>query len=498
MPSAEGHRRLGALLCQGIQAGSLSATENNRQDLSHITSKSYGNSLRKAGQGVPDDSTSINRICLKCNENSRAGAPKKLRRSCPSESDRISLRKGLNLLPVGAPQQDRAQDHRHHVGKGKAQPHQVQVPRPGQNPGQRQQHHQLAGEGHVHAQHAPSQGLEYRAADDAVARHQKAEADNLECRQANLHHLRGCLEQGQQDMGEKLEEDESHQHDGRGVDGAEDDGLPDPQPVPGAIVVGDDGNHAIVQAEYRHEHKAHELDVDPQHGIGGVSEAQKNPVHKEIHDGYDGGHDDGGHTDGIDGLDGLEVGAESPDLQPHLMVSGHIEEDRQQHSRKLADDRSPGSPRNAQGRKAQVAENQDGVQDDVDDGSGSLGKHGVDGLAGSLEHPVVGNLHEQAEAEDGADPQIVAAIPDNLRVGGLALEVQGGEKESEDNEQQAAAGRKENSVGGNHPHRLEVLAPQVHGQQGVDSHTGSRGDGNHQVLDGEGQGDGGEGLLPDP
>ena len=54
----------------------------------------------------------------------------------------------------------------------------------------------------------------------------------------------------------------------RGVDGAALDGLDHAAALLGAVVIGDDGNNAVIQAEYGHEHKAVELEVDAE-GCGG-------------------------------------------------------------------------------------------------------------------------------------------------------------------------------------------------------------------------------------
>ena len=59
-----------------------------------------------------------------------------------------------------------------------------------------------------------------------------------------------------------------------------------------------------------------------------------------------------------------------------------------------------------------------------------------------------------------------------------------------------AQGEKDAHVG--HPvGGVLVLGPQGTGDQGVDAHAGAAGHGDHQGLEGKGQGDGGQGVLAD-
>ena len=184
-------------------------------------------------------------------------------------SDRISFRKRRNFLLVDPPQKDGAGDGGSQVRQGEAEPHQTQIASPGKNPGQRQQHHQLPDQGHIHTQHTLSQGLEHGTTDNAVSSQQEAKADDPQSRHSKQHHLLRGIEEGQQHLGKNLENGKAHHHDGCGVNSTECDGLLDSQPILSPIVVGNDGNHTIVEAKDRHEHKAHELGVDTEDGSGG-------------------------------------------------------------------------------------------------------------------------------------------------------------------------------------------------------------------------------------
>ena len=74
------------------------------------------------------------------------------------------------------------------------------------------------------------------------------------------------------------------------------------------------------------------------------------------------------------------------------MVAGQIKEERESCSDELADHRSQGGARHLQPGQAEQAENQYGVQDDVDDRPVCLSEQGVHGASGGLKHPVKGDL----------------------------------------------------------------------------------------------------------
>ena len=72
-------------------------------------------------------------------------------------------------------------------------------------------------------------------------------------------------------------------------------------------------------------------------------------------------------------------------------------------------------------RKSEQAEDQNGVEDDVENSAGSLGDHAVDGPARGLQKTLKGHLEEQADAQAAHDPQVGRRIichhliPDRIR-----------------------------------------------------------------------------------
>ena len=75
-----------------------------------------------------------------------------------------------------------------------------------------------------------------------------------------------------------------------------------------------------------------------------------------------------------------------------------------QHAQQLAQHRGDGGARHPQLWEAQQAEDEDGVEDDVENGAGKLGKHGVEGIPGCLQ-----DLFEHAleNEENAGHPYVI-------------------------------------------------------------------------------------------
>ena len=72
----------------------------------------------------------------------------------------------------------------------------------------------------------------------------------------------------------------------------------------------------------------------------------------------------------------------------HLGITFEIEEPDQHSGHPLTNDGGHRRAGNAHGRRAEPAVDQNGVENDVDDGSGALGYHGIKGPAGGLQQPL--------------------------------------------------------------------------------------------------------------
>ena len=122
--------------------------------------------------------------------------------------------------------------------------------------------------------------------------------------------------------------------------------------------------------------------------------------------------------------------------------------------------------------------------------------HGQGGAAGGLEQPLKAELAEDADGEPQADGGVVhAVVHDDLLPAGLQLEEGPGEEDADQGEHHEVAQGQEDAGVGGLVHHLLVLLPQGPGEQGVDAHGGAGAEGDHQVLQGEGQGHGVQGIL---
>ena len=146
---------------------------------------------------------------------------------------------------------------------------------------------------------------------------------------------------------------------------------------------------------------------------------------------------------------------------------------------------------------AAVAKDEDGVKDDVDDGTHQLADHAQGGAAGGGQQLLVHHLHEHAQAEHAADGQVADALLGDVGIGGLGVEVGAHNGQAQHQKDQVAAQCQEQAVLGGLVGAGLVLFAQALGEQGVDTHAGADAHGEHHVLQRKGQGDGGQGVLTD-
>ena len=179
------------------------------------------------------------------------------------------------------------------------------------------------------------------------------------------------------------------------------------------------------------------------------------------------------------------------------MVFPKVQNTGKQHGHDLADYRRGGCAGYPHFWEAKKPEDHDGVQNQVDDGSGGLGAHGEQRLARGLKQAFKGNLPENAKGNHRADRQILGAVIHDFPNVCLGLEEKAGKEKPEDNESQRAEDSQENSVVGSPVGLCKIFFAQALRQQGVDPHACACGDGDHQVLYREGQRYGSQGVLAD-
>ena len=324
------------------------------------------------------------------------------------------------------------------------------------------------------------------------------DADDPQGGLADGQHVRRGIEEGEQRAGHQLKQRKAHGHDAHGHADGQLDGLLHPVGLFGPEVVGDDGHHAVVQAENGHEDEALELEIRAEHGGGGGREGDDDAVDAEDHHGADALHDDGRQADLIDVLDGVPVPANLLDVQVDIRVALDVHDESGDGGAALADDRGDGGTGDLQPGSAEEAEDEDGVQGDVQQGAQHLGAHGEMGPAGRLQQALKRKLAEQADGAAQADPAVAGAVVHDLRHVSLHPEECMGEEDPDETEHSKGAEGQEDAGVGGLVCLVLLLGPQGAGEQGVHTHGGARADGDHQVLQGEGQGDGGQGVLTQP
>ena len=192
------------------------------------------------------------------------------------------------------------EDQRHDLRDGVGEPHQLQAVCQAQQVRRGQQHHQLAADGDDQAVHRVADGLKHRAGDDAEAREQVAGGDDAERRHAVAEHRRVRVENAQQLRREHLKEQHAGERDAHGGKHREPDGLLDAVGTARAVIVRDDGHHAVVEAEHRHKDEALELEVRAVHRRRHGGERQQDLVHAEHEERTDALHQNRREADLVD------------------------------------------------------------------------------------------------------------------------------------------------------------------------------------------------------
>ena len=371
----------------------------------------------------------------------------------------------------------------------------------GNEPGDRQKDEQLTADRDNHAVGAAANGLEYGGEDDAHSGQQEAGGDDPHSDHTDVSHLGSDLRLGfglkdrHELAGENHEDEGADEHNDAGPDQGNLDAAVNPFFDLRTVVVSDDGDDTIGQAEDRHEDEGLELEVDGHDVQGGVAlgKAGENGVHADIHDGTDGSHNRAGQTDGNNAGKIMTVDdgilAHEAQFRIPLLIQSKADDG----GNELTDDCGDSRTGNAHAGAAEETEDHDGVQDDVGQGTAELGDHGQQGVTGGLEHTLKVDGHEQAGAGRGNDSQVrgthgedaflVGQVVGNDKTHGLA-----GQEETEEDEEHAAQHLDEQTVPGAAAGTLRITLTQTAGKQAVDTcaHTGGQGD--HQHLERHSQG----------
>ena len=240
-----------------------------------------------------------------------------------------------------------------------------------------------------------------------------------------------------------------------------------------------------------------QLEVHPQHANGGGRKGDEDLIHAEVGHRADGLHHDAGQAHPVDFTDELALGPEAPELHLDKAVVLMQVIHAHQHAQQLAQHRGDGGACHPQLWEAQQAEDEDGVKDDVENGAGKLGKHGVEGIPGRLQDLF---KHALENEENTGHPYIIevgAGIVIDLRIRVEHGDQLGRKQGEQQPKGRAAEQGQEFSMGSGLVGVLLAFFPQATGHQGIDAHAGAYGHRHDQHLIGEYQGYGGEGVFAD-
>ena len=272
----------------------------------------------------------------------------------------------------------------------------------------------------------------------------------------------------------------------------------DPAAVVGAEVVGHNGHHGVVEPEKRHKDKAVQLEEHPVNGRGGGAECQQDLVHQIGGDRADGVHEDGGKPDGVDLADELKIKAHFTEMDTHIGIVQLVQNNAQRGGNQLTDDGSDGGAADPHSGESQQAKDEDGIQNDIEKSAGTLDEHSDEGAARPLQDALRGDLHKDAERADADDRKVFGAVLGDEGGDPLLQGKVGMRKETaQQRKNGGGADRKQQADIGNLFGLFPVLLPQPAGKQRVDADAGAGGKGDHQVLDGKRQRNGGQGVLAD-
>ena len=179
----------------------------------------------------------------------------------------------------------------------------------------------------------------------------------------------------------------------------------------------------------------------------------------------------------------------------HVRVFLLIEQHRKEKGDDLADHRGDGGARDLHARQAEIAEDENGVEDDVDDRARSLCDHRVGRAAGGLQKPFKKHLAEDAEGGNADHADIVHAVGDGFRLRGQRAHIGLRAENAEQHAQEHSAGREHQTVERGGIDLLLIFLAQRARKQRIDADGHARRDTDHNILHREGKRNRGEGVV---
>ena len=222
------------------------------------------------------------------------------------------------------------------------------------------------------------------------------------------------LKKPQKEAGHQFKQQRTHTHDGHGGKDRQPDSLMDALFLSGAIIIGDQRHHGIVQAKYGHKDKVLQLAVYAEYcgSCGGKSDEYL--VEQEVQHRSNADHEDGWEPDAVDLPYHSPMGPDLFQVNTHVQVLFQIHDQAKNSRRDLPCHRGHSRSRHLHSGKAQQTKDQNGIQNDVDNGAEQLGHHGDPGTARCLKHPLKAELKKDTRRKGQTNGYIIRAVANNL------------------------------------------------------------------------------------
>ena len=256
-----------------------------------------------------------------------------------------------------------------------------------------------------------SESLEYGTCNNTETCKNKAKRNDAKSRNTDFQHGVGSIEKcTKQELWRNLEDDKSGTHDAYSDDNAEFYRLGDSLFISGSIIICDDWNHTIIQSEYRHKDKALQFEIYAKHSGCCRREHKKNLVHSESHNRADCLHDDGRQTYLINDSYCSRAWTEMAHTDIDFLILCMIKEERKDNCYKLSGYSCKCGTCNFEPRESKETKDHDRIQDDIDNGTGSLRDHIINCLSGRLQKTFKCNLQKDSDRAYGNDCHILCSI----------------------------------------------------------------------------------------
>ncbi len=150
-----------------------------------------------------------------------------------------------------------------------------------------------------------------------------------------------------------------------------------------------------------------------------------------------------------------------------------VEPDCENHGDYLPRHRGNRSAPDAEPWKTEETKNHNRIQNNIDDGAGSLGHHAVDSPSRGLHNTFKGHLHKDSEGENETDGKILRPELHNLPVFSLAGKEQVGTEDAHQGKYKITDEGQKYAVDGGEVGLFLAFFPKGAGEQCIDTDTGT-------------------------